>query len=84
MADLVAEVAAIHLLALCQAADLRGVDRLSGATRAAYQEVRAVSPFVDGDRPLDLDIEAVAHLIHSGTIRKAVEAVAAVKPVEAA
>lgn len=74
VAGLVAEVAAIHLLALCQAADLRGVDRLSGATRAAYEEVRAVSPFVDGDRPLDQDIEAVAHLIRSGTIRKAVEA----------
>ncbi|MFE3505519.1 histidine ammonia-lyase [Kitasatospora sp. NPDC059160] len=77
VADLVAQVAAIHLLALCQAADLRGADRLSPATRAAFDRIRTVSPYVDGDRPLDGDIAAVARLIGSGELRRAVESVPA-------
>lgn len=56
--------AAMHLLACCQAADLRGADRL-GRTRIVYQRVRSVSDMVDRDRELQKDIERVAELIRS-------------------
>jgi histidine ammonia-lyase/phenylalanine ammonia-lyase len=69
--ELTREVAAIHLLALCQAADLRGVDELSPATRRAYEVVRAKIPYVDQDRPLESDIEFVVELIKSGKLREA-------------
>ena len=51
-------VAAIHLLALCQAADLRGPDGL-GRTRAIYDCVRAKAPTVQGDREMEREIEDV-------------------------
>jgi histidine ammonia-lyase len=59
------EVLACHLLALCQAADLRGVERLGVATRLVYERVRAVSPPVTSDRELEDDLSAVALLIRS-------------------
>ncbi|MGS2808888.1 HAL/PAL/TAL family ammonia-lyase [Nocardia sp. MW-W600-9] len=68
--DLVTKVAAIHLLALCQAADIRGVDVLTTPTRKVYTLVREVSSFVDSDRPLDGDIEAVAALIDAGAFEE--------------
>ncbi|HJD85321.1 aromatic amino acid ammonia-lyase [Kitasatospora aureofaciens] len=71
--ELVQRIAAIHLIALCQAADLRGLDELSPPTRAAHDAVREVCAFLDGDRPLDDDIERVATLIHSGRLRGVVE-----------
>jgi phenylalanine ammonia-lyase len=55
---------AIHLLAACQAADIRGPHRL-GATRAVYERVRALSPPVVDDRPLDQDIAAVTDWVKS-------------------
>lgn len=58
---------AMHLLGLCQAAELRGATRL-GQTRRAFQQIRAVSRFVDRDRPLDGDIQAVLGLIGSGAL----------------
>lgn len=67
---LVQEVAAIHLLALCQAADLRDVDVLSPATAAAHALVRKHSPFLDGDRPLDEDLQRVVHAIRNGEFRR--------------
>jgi len=60
-------VVAIHLLALCQAADLRGPDRL-GATRSVYERVRAVAPGVSDDRELEGDIAAVAELVRDGSL----------------
>ncbi|MFD5468653.1 histidine ammonia-lyase [Kitasatospora sp. NPDC127059] len=71
--ELVQRIAAIHLISLCQAADLRGLEVLSPPSRAAYDEVRAVCAFLDGDRPMDVDIERVAVLIQSGHLRRAVE-----------
>ncbi|MFE3319313.1 histidine ammonia-lyase [Nocardia sp. NPDC059195] len=71
--ELTQRVAAIHLIALCQAADLRGLACLTPATRAVYDLVRSVSEFVDADRPLDVDIEAVANLIVIGKVRAAAE-----------
>jgi phenylalanine ammonia-lyase len=68
---LVREVAAIHLLALCQAIDLRGAELASPSVRAAHALIREVSPFVDRDRRLDRDVTAVIELIESGALRRA-------------
>lgn len=68
---LVREVAAIHLLALAQAIDLRGASLAAPAVRAVHALIRAVSPFVDRDRRLDHDITAVTGLIESGALRRA-------------
>jgi histidine ammonia-lyase/phenylalanine ammonia-lyase len=62
---------AIHLLGACQAADLRGPNKL-GRTRAVYERIRAVSPFVERDRELEEDIYAVAEMVHSGVLLDAV------------
>lgn len=59
---------AIHLLGAAQAADLRGAERLGEGTGTIHRRIRDVSPFVDRDRPLQRDIEAVADLIHSGAL----------------
>jgi len=69
---LVREVTAIHLLALCQAIDLRGAELASPSVRAAHALIREVSPFVDRDRRLDRDVTAVIELIESGALRRAV------------
>jgi histidine ammonia-lyase/phenylalanine ammonia-lyase len=61
------KVAAIHLLALCQAADLRGADKL-GSTRAVYDKVREVAPFLDTDRSMADDVIAVVDLLHTGQL----------------
>jgi phenylalanine ammonia-lyase len=61
------QVAAIHLLALCQAADLRGSQRL-GATRFAHHQVRMVSAPVCSDRPLEDDVAAVLRLVRRGQL----------------
>ncbi|UJW30252.1 aromatic amino acid ammonia-lyase [Saccharothrix sp. AJ9571] len=70
---LVQRITAIHLIALCQAADLRGHDVLSAPTAAAHGAVREVCDFLDRDRAMDSDIERVASLIGSGELRAAVE-----------
>jgi histidine ammonia-lyase len=72
--DLTQRVAAIHLLILCQAADLRGADRLGEGSRRVYAAVRKVSPFVEFDRELRTDIEQVVDLIRSGALVAAIEA----------
>jgi len=69
---LVREVAAIHLLALAQAIDLRGQQLASPAVRAAHALIREVSPFVDRDRRLDRDVAAITELIETGALRRAV------------
>jgi histidine ammonia-lyase/phenylalanine ammonia-lyase len=58
---------AIHLLAACQAVDLRGADKL-GHTRAAYERIRTISSFVERDRELEEDSCAVAEVIHFGML----------------
>ncbi|MFG2605967.1 histidine ammonia-lyase [Streptomyces sp. NPDC048514] len=68
---LVRETAAIHLLALAQAIELRGVEQSSPAIRAVHALIREHSAFVDRDRRLDRDISAVIHLIGSGALRRA-------------
>jgi histidine ammonia-lyase/phenylalanine ammonia-lyase len=60
-------VAAIHLLALCQAADLRGPGQL-GRTRRVYDAVRAVSGPLESDREMDGDLEGVVAQLRSGAL----------------
>lgn len=72
--DLHKRVTAIHLLILCQAADLRGADKLAPGTKRVYDAVREVSSYVEGDRELRDDIERVVALIDSGSLVRAVEA----------
>jgi histidine ammonia-lyase/phenylalanine ammonia-lyase len=61
------KVAAIHLIALCQAADLRGPEKL-GRTRAVYDRVRVTVAFRDRDREMADDIARVVDLIDSGDL----------------
>jgi histidine ammonia-lyase/phenylalanine ammonia-lyase len=65
--QIVERVAAIHLLALCQAADLRGAHQL-GRTAAIHAKIRAKVPFVDRDRAMDQDIIAVVDMIRNGNL----------------
>jgi phenylalanine ammonia-lyase len=62
------EVLAIHLLALCQALDLRGLDEASTAAREVHGLIRKQAPFVDADRAMDRDIAAVLTMIRTGTL----------------
>ncbi|MGA4837582.1 HAL/PAL/TAL family ammonia-lyase [Streptomyces sp. G45] len=68
--ELVREAAAIHVIALCQALELRDADghRSSPAIRAARRLVRAHVPFVTNDRRMDRDIAAVVALIREGAL----------------
>jgi histidine ammonia-lyase len=68
--QLASQVTAIHLLALCQAADLTGTDQLGSTTSAAQAYVRKHVAFLAEDRPMDSEIEAVATLIRSGELRQ--------------
>ena len=61
-------VAAMGALAVCQAFDLRGEAPTQGAMGRLYREVRAAAPRLEGDRRLDVDIEAVADLIREDRV----------------
>ncbi|WP_255948332.1 HAL/PAL/TAL family ammonia-lyase [Streptomyces odontomachi] len=69
--ELTQQVVAIHLLALAQAADLRGEKVVNPGVRAARGAVREVAPFLDRDRPMRQDVARVVDLVASGTLRKA-------------
>ncbi len=63
----VQNVLAIELLCACQAVDLlEGPERLSPATRPAYEALRARIPFTEADRVLYPDIEKARELIAEG------------------
>jgi histidine ammonia-lyase len=68
LVDSVRLIAAYELVAAAQAADIRGV-RLSPALRRVHALVRGVSPFLEEDRPIAKEIEALAGLIASGDVR---------------
>jgi phenylalanine ammonia-lyase len=74
VAELTCEVAAIHLHALCQGIDLRGVEKASQAARRVHAAVRKVVAPLTGDRRMDSDIQALVGLITSGALRHAVDA----------
>jgi phenylalanine ammonia-lyase len=60
------KLVAIEALALAQAADARGCDRvLGGDYRKLYELVRGCSPKLTGDRPLAADIAAVTALLQT-------------------
>jgi len=60
--ELTETVAVIELLALCQAADLRGAESCKPRTRQLHAAVRALAARNDGDRRQDVDIGAVLDL----------------------
>jgi phenylalanine ammonia-lyase len=72
--ELAQDIAAIHLIALCQALDLRGLDRASAKTRAAHDLVRTHVSFLEGDRRMHADVRAVSDLIRSGSLSRTVRA----------
>ena len=70
--DLAQNVAAIHLIAVCQALDLRGTAGMSPATRAAHEKVRERIPYLDSDRRMEADIREAVDLIRSGELSEVV------------
>jgi histidine ammonia-lyase len=69
--ELAQNVLAIHLIAVCQALDLRGTDRASATTQRAHELVRRRIAYLDGDRRMDRDIGEAVELIRSGRLRSA-------------
>lgn len=63
--ELTETVAAIHLLALCQAVDLRGVDQCCPKSRAMHNVIRRRVPKHTVDRRMDVDIEAVLGMLRA-------------------
>jgi histidine ammonia-lyase/phenylalanine ammonia-lyase len=68
--EIAQHVAAIHLIAICQALDLRGVEQASPAARAVHALVRSRVPFLSGDRRMDADVAAVVELIREGALSR--------------
>jgi len=61
-------IVAFELVAASQAVDLRGAP-VSAALTRVHAAVRALSPFIDDDRPLAAEVEAVAdQLVDSGAV----------------
>lgn len=71
--DLTQKATAVHLLILCQAADLRGAEKLAPGTRRVYDAVRKVSPYVELDRELREDIARVTELVRTGELVEVIE-----------
>lgn len=71
----VRHILAIELLTAAQAIDLRqdGDNRLGLGTAIAHSKIREEVEFLEKDRALAPDIEALAQLIGSGTVIEAVE-----------
>jgi phenylalanine aminomutase (D-beta-phenylalanine forming) len=65
-------ILAFELICACQAADIRGVDQLSSATRKLYDMVRKHVPYLDYDVPLTDYIEEIAAMFASGEFLQAV------------
>lgn len=74
--ELVENIVAIHLAALCQAAELRGAGNLGSGTRAAYDLVREHVEFLDRDRRLDVELTGLVDAVRRGELRAAVGAAA--------
>jgi phenylalanine ammonia-lyase len=70
--ELAQYIAAIHLLAVCQALDLRGLEKVGPKTRAAHELVRSRVPFLEGDRRMDTDIQEIVDLVRSGELSETV------------
>jgi phenylalanine ammonia-lyase len=72
--ELAQNIAAIHLIACCQALELRGVEKCSPRTAEAFRMVRERVAFLDGDRFMDEDIATCVELIQSGTLSELAQA----------
>jgi histidine ammonia-lyase len=59
-------ILSIELLSACQGLDLLAPLRTGPEAQKAYDAVRSTSAFVEADRSLSADIEAVARLIDEG------------------
>ncbi len=66
-------VLAIEILTACQALDFLKPLRPAEAVGAVYDAVRRVVPFMERDRPVNLDIEKVRALLVEGVMRAAAE-----------
>jgi histidine ammonia-lyase len=66
-------VVAIEVLAAAQALDLRAPLAPAAGTRAARDAVRAIVPFLDRDRELAPDIDAVVGSVREGSLVDAVQ-----------
>ena len=70
----VRKVIGMELITACQAIELKGAkDKLSPATRVAYEEIRKIIPHVDIDRPMYIDIHAAEDIIKTNKIVENVE-----------
>lgn len=65
-------IIAFELICACQAADLRGVDELSSATRKMHEIVRKEVPYLDYDLPTTDYLEKVAEMYRSGAFDPAI------------
>ncbi len=63
--ELTETVVVIGLLATCQAADIRGVDKMKARTREVHAAVRAMVPVNRADRRQDVDIHAVLRALRA-------------------
>ncbi len=70
MVENAAAIVAIELLATAQGIDLRRPLKTSAPLARAHAAVRERSAFLEDDRPLKADIEAVAELVTSGWFRE--------------
>jgi histidine ammonia-lyase/phenylalanine ammonia-lyase len=68
--EIAQNIAAIHLIACCQALELRGVKRCSPRTYEPFRMVREHVAFLSGDRYMDGDIAATVDMIRSGAISR--------------
>jgi histidine ammonia-lyase len=66
-------VVALEALAAAQGLELRAPLRPAEGTAVALAAIREAVPFLDGDRPLKPDIDAVIELVQSGGFVDAVE-----------
>lgn len=67
------QVIAVELMAAAQAFDLLAPSHPAPATRAAYDVIRKHVPKLEEDRPLHIDINALAKVAKQGDILTAVE-----------
>jgi histidine ammonia-lyase len=72
--DLVGHAVAVHLLVAAQACELRGGLPGRPAIQTIVAEIRSISPGLEDDRPLDVDIEAVYQAVVAGPLGQRVEA----------
>ena len=66
--ELAQNMAAIHLIACCQALELRGVEKASPRTSGGVPPGARAHPVLGRDRYLDVDIATTVALIQSGAV----------------